>query len=347
MNIAYIVPSLANKGPVIVVRELVKQFVKNGHLCTVFYLDNKIEVEFDCPVQRIHKGFILDFSKYDIVHSHGMRPDKYVFNTRFRNQSNVICLSTIHSYLMLDFKYQYNWIVAFVFGNLWMRRWLSRHDKIICLSKHAKKYYGKWFASNKLIYAYNTRDPDNSKKLGVEELNEILTFKGNKKLIGVNALLSPVKGIDILIKSLPDLPDHKLFIVGNGQSRSKLEKLAYKLGVEQQCYFAGYRKDAFRYLEQYDIYALPSRSEGFPLSLLEAAVYRCPTVCSDIPIVKEAFAENEISFFELSNPHTIVEAILHATNNKEIGERMYEKYLSSYSPSSMYNRYLEIYNGKI
>lgn len=43
---------------------------------------------------------------------------------------------------------------------------------------------------------------------------------------------------------------------------------------------------------------MSSRSEGFPLSLLEAMIYKRNIVCSDIPIFKEILSENEVTFFE-------------------------------------------------
>lgn len=41
---------------------------------------------------------------------------------------------------------------------------------------------------------------------------------------------------------------------------------------------------------------MSSRSEGFPLSLLEAMIYKRNIVCSDIPIFKEILSENEVTF---------------------------------------------------
>jgi glycosyltransferase involved in cell wall biosynthesis len=346
MKIAYIVSALSNKGPVIVVKELVSQFTRNGHHCIVYYFDNKIGVNFDCPVHKIEKGENIDFTLYDVVHSHGLRPDKYIYDKREKDNKKTLFVTTLHNYVLQDLRYQYNWFVSFVFGNLWMY-WLRKHDKIVTLSKHANQYYGDRFPLNKLTYAYNTRKPDTTKKLNAEELKELIDFKGDSILLGVNALLSPRKGIDLLINALVELPEYKLFIVGDGQSRRKLESLAIEKGVADRCYFARYKADAYRYLEHYNIFVLPSRSEGFPLSLLEASVYAIPTVSSDIPIIKEAFTNEEISFFELSNPLTIVNAIKIATTDKELGKKFYNKYFNSYSPKIMYERYFEIYNRKI
>ena len=72
--------------------------------------------------------------------------------------------------------------------------------------------------------------------------------------------------------------------------------LADRLGVRDRVCIAGYKKNAYQYLPYYDIYVMSSRSEGFPLSLLEAMIYKRNIVCSDIPIFKEILSENEVTF---------------------------------------------------
>jgi glycosyltransferase involved in cell wall biosynthesis len=206
------------------------------------------------------------------------------------------------------------------------------------------EYYRRYFSDEKLTYAYNTRNPDVSKTLTQDEIDELMRFKQNDVLIGVNALLTYIKGVDILIKAMPELPGRKLFIAGAGKSQKNLERLAINCGVKDRCFFAGYRKDAYRYLPFYDIFALPSRVEGFPLALLEAAVYKRPCVVSDIHIFKEVLDEKSAAMFPLEQPAKIAEAVRLAEKTPALGENLYRKYKDSFSPEQMYMQYLEIYN---
>ena len=345
MNIAYIVPSLANKGPVIVVRELVEQMVRHGHSCEVFFFDDLTELEFPVPVHRLSPGQRIDFTAFDIVHSHGMRPDKYVALHR-EYGGKVRYVSTVHNYVLEYFRYQYNWVVAQTFGRMWMRT-LQKVDIVVALSRHARAYYLKWFPAEKVTYAYNTRVPDRSLSLSTEAVREIETFRGDATLIGVNALLTRRKGVDMLIRALAYLPEYKLFVAGDGKERPRLERQARRLGVADRCLFAGYRQNAYLYLPLYDIYALPSRSEGFPLSLLEAAVYGKPCVVSDLPIVTECFNADEAAIFRLGDPSTIVQAIREAAADSALGRNLRLKYEEAYSPEKMYERYVRIYYGEI
>ena len=70
----------------------------------------------------------------------------------------------------------------------------------------------------------------------------ILDFKGNDCLIGVNALLTFRKGVDIVIRALPALPGYKLFIVGDGKEKGHLEKIAEDVKCKRPRLFAGYVK---------------------------------------------------------------------------------------------------------
>lgn len=61
MKLAYIVPSLAQRGPVLVVFHLVQEMLAHGHECTVYYFDNIIELKFPCKTERIFFLSLLIF----------------------------------------------------------------------------------------------------------------------------------------------------------------------------------------------------------------------------------------------------------------------------------------------
>lgn len=346
MKIGFILPSLANKGPILVVKELVGQLKRHDHFCHVFYFTDIVEVEMDCPVQKIKFTESIEFQSFDIIHTHGLRPDAYVFFHRPYRDITTQFISTVHNYVIADFNFQYNRFIAYTCGNIWMAL-LCRHTKIVTLSKDAMEYYTKWFPKKKLSYAYNTRSLDVGNTLSDQERAEILLFKEKDFLIGANTLLTHRKGIDLLIKVLPRLPQYKLCVVGDGKIKEELIALAKKYQVWDRCLFAGYKKNASQYLPYYDIYAMPSRSEGFPLALLEAMIYRKAVVCSDISVFREILTPREVVFFKLNDDDSLVSAINSAINDKELGERLWGRYQESYAPEKMYERYLAIYNGEV
>lgn len=341
MNIAYIVPKLANKGPINVVLELVNQMLKHGHQCKVFFFDYGNEVQFPCPTQRISFWSAIDFNKFDIIHTHGLRPDSYIFIHKPLH-CTAKTISTLHNYIIEDFSYQYNKFIAYTIGNLWMYL-LNRHDKIVVLTKNALKYYTHWFKPQKLAYVYNTRNISTSQTISEHEKEEILKFKGNSTLIGVNAALTPRKGIDQIIQALPFLTDYKLMIIGNGKSIESLKQQCINNSISNRVFFTGYKKDAYRFLPYYDIYALPSRSEGFVLTLIEAAIFKKNVVCSNIPAFTEVVTDSEVSFFKLENIPSLIKAIQRAKEKKFLGENLYKKYIQTFSPEIFYKSYYQIY----
>ena len=79
MNIAVILPSLKNKAPILVAKDIADQLIKNGCKVDVYYLENIVELEFNCPIKKIGLFEEFDYHKYDVIHTHMLRPDFYVW----------------------------------------------------------------------------------------------------------------------------------------------------------------------------------------------------------------------------------------------------------------------------
>ena len=338
---AFIVPKLVNQGPVLVVRDLVAGLKKRDVECKVYYFDEGNEVVMDCETCRIEREECFDFDAYDVVHSHCYRPDLYMAKHR-SSIHKCKCVTTLHNYMQDDLRVRYNRWISMVFSRVWLRA-LRKQDLIVTLSKHAVGYYSRWFPEAQLAYVYNAKSVDREKDLNDEERERLLRFKGKNRLIGVNALLTARKGVDQLIKALPDLPGYVLAVVGDGKERKNLERLTERCGVGERCLFVGYQKDAFRYLPYYDVYAMVSRSEGFPLSLIEAAAYGVPTVCSRIPILEETFREDEVSFFTLEDIDSLRKAILRLSSSEGYGANFKRAYDERYTLDRMVDGYLALY----
>ena len=93
-----------------------------------------------------------------------------------------------------------------------------------------------------------------------------------------------------------------------------------------------------------DLFVVPSRSEGFSLVLQEVARQKKPVVCSDIPIFRELFAQNEVPFFTLEDIDGLVNVIKEAADQqKSYEKKVFDKFLSSYTSVHMAKNYLDIY----
>lgn len=349
MRIAYLTNHIGQTGVNQVIRDLVHVMTANGHECRVFFLKKTEQpVSFDCEVMQLEG--VNDLDGYDVIHAHGIWPELYVLRHychRWKNGEGkrTKLITTLHCYCFQDFFDLYGKLKGFILGILYLITKLP-FDKVVCLSQNMMNYYCGYISQRKLTYAYNTRIIDEPiSKLTVEEQYEIEHFKENGKLIGMSCVLLYRKGIDVMLKAMTLLPEgYRLFIAGDGKERKTFEQMARELGISERVLFAGMKKDAYRYLPYYDIYALPSRSEGFPISLLEAAACGCKVVASRLPAVEECFTDEEIAKFDMPDEKALADAILRAEANAEFGGNLKKAFEEKYSSEVFYRKYLEIYS---
>ena len=95
------------------------------------------------------------------------------------------------------------------------------------------------------------------------------------------ARLHENKALDILIRTLPDLPGVYAWLAGEGPDRAKLEKLAHELGVAERVKFLGWRTDRAALLRAADVCVFASRIEPFGTVFAQAWAEKTPVIVSD------------------------------------------------------------------
>ena len=133
--------------------------------------------------------------------------------------------------------------------------------------------------------------PDNTEK-----------YTRDKTVLAVGRL-HEVKRFDLLVRMFAGLhgqfPDWRLRIVGEGEDRGKLEALIRELHAEDYVNLTG-RKDAVGVEEEMlraSIFAMTSRSEGFPFVLLEAESCGLPLIAFDVRVGPGFVVENGVNGF--------------------------------------------------
>lgn len=118
--------------------------------------------------------------------------------------------------------------------------------------------------------------------------------------IGTVARLIPEKGIADLLRAAAllrkILPQAKFIVVGDGPMRARLEQYSAALGLEPYVQFLGYRSDVPILMASWDLFVLPSLSEGLSLSVLEAMAAGLPLVVSDLPSMREVVIQGKSGF---------------------------------------------------
>jgi glycosyltransferase involved in cell wall biosynthesis len=92
---------------------------------------------------------------------------------------------------------------------------------------------------------------------------------------------------------MPTVPDLHVLLVGSGPEEENLKRLAAQLGIVSQCHFQPAEKNVAHWLSQIDIFVLPSSTEAFSNSLMEAMVSECAVVASNVGGTPELITDGE------------------------------------------------------
>ena len=111
----------------------------------------------------------------------------------------------------------------------------------------------------------------------------------NTKLtLGVVSRLERIKGMDLVVPAFAEVlkayPATQLLVVGDGSLRASMEQQAVELGCADHIRWVGRQpqEELPQWYSQMDIVLMPSRSEGFGLTAIEAMAHGCVMVASDV-----------------------------------------------------------------
>ena len=182
-----------------------------------------------------------------------------------------------------------------------------------------------------------------------------------KKIICVARLVPPKKGQDILIRAfakvINELPNTSCLIVGNPPDSHReyidqLQDLRDKLNLTNKVFFLGNRDDVPSLLKECDLFVLPSRYEGFGISLVEAMMSKLPVIASNVDGPKEILQNGIFGrLFAPGNSEELARLIVSSlkNDNSDMIERAYNYAISTYSIEIMVdklmNMYAQIING--
>lgn len=109
--------------------------------------------------------------------------------------------------------------------------------------------------------------------------------------LGTLARLDRVKGLDVLLEAVADLPEVTLTVAGEGPERRALVEQARRLALGDRFRLLPWSDDARAVFDDLDVFVLPSRAEGFPLSIAEAMLAGRPVVATRVGSVAEAVVD--------------------------------------------------------
>lgn len=227
-------------------------------------------------------------------------------------------------------------------------RWMYRqYDAIVCISGQAEANLrsslgrGNWpirtIYNGIKVERYASAKPD----------VRLVAEKGCRKAVAMVAAFRYQKDQDTLVRAMRLLPADKyeLWLVGDGERRGDVEKLAHEEGVDARVKFLGIRTDVPEVLKAADVVVLSSHFEGLPLSGIEGMASGRPFVASDVDGLHEIVAGSGVLF-----PHGDAKALAgdierlceNAAESEAVAQRCQAK-AREFDISVMAQKYDEVY----
>ena len=155
--------------------------------------------------------------------------------------------------------------------------------------------------------------------------------------IGIIGRLVPVKNHSLFLKAFKYVLDNtsvkvKAFIIGDGESRNDIERLASELGINYTQHkdgshlspliFTSWRTDIDTICAGLDIIALTSLNEGTPVSLIEAQAAGKPIASTRVGGIADVVLENQTALLsDITDEKTFCNNLLQLVNDEALRQK--------------------------
>jgi UDP-glucose:(heptosyl)LPS alpha-1,3-glucosyltransferase len=187
--------------------------------------------------------------------------------------------------------------------------------------------------------------PDAEKKAALRERYGIHATEMVLVLVGN---LFQAKGLDCILEAMGSLKGVKLFIIREDVHLPSYRKLVQESGLGNRVIFTGKVIAGIEdYYTAFDIFLLPSESEGFPLPVLEAAASGLPLLTTRVGGLSEFLEDGNNGYFIHRDPEDIARLVRQLVNvpllKKSMGIAARKK-AEEYSWDKVVQRTLEVYH---
>lgn len=247
-------------------------------------------------------------------------------------------IGTPYSFISNNKNLQFGLIARFIERNFY-----EKIEKIVFETEENKQ---KAFEVSKLKF---------SNSIVINTGIEVPTLKNKKKSTDtINIFyigrIVKIKALDKLILSLTHLEDKvknkiHIDIIGEGELLESLMKLTNEKQLDQYISLHGFVNNKYTFIEQSDIFILPSETEGLSISLLEAMSYGKACIVNDFGV---PFSDEEVFVMQDNKPQTIANAITYFVNNNlmihSYGDNAKLRIENDFSVAAFSGKYLQVYN---
>ncbi len=289
----------------------------------------------------------------DIIHSHGYKSN-ILFGFMPRAIRGIPVIATLHG-----------WTTTEGLSRMRLYEWLDAVslrfvDAVVLVHQDMLRKKRKGILKRIKLHVVNNGIPVDELPLLAGETNNldkaIIEFCKGGYTIGSIGRISTEKGYRNLIQALgrlsKEVKDARVLIIGEGPERKALENMAKELGLFERVMMPGYRNDARDYLPYFNVFVLPSLTEGLPITILEAMNVGIPIVSTRVGGVPDVLDYGKGGLLvDRSNAEEIAKGILKLHREPELGRSLGEwaqaEVRKRYLSEQMVARYNEIYKAVV
>lgn len=250
--------------------------------------------------RRLVRGLLKEI-RPDVVHTHDYRPD--VLDAPLARRLGIPTVTTLHGSSLLG-------------GRTALHEWLqlqvlSRFQGVVAVSQQIVNDLKQTRVAPERVHYIPNGWVAPAGQLTREEARRELGEGQTGAIVGWVARLIRVKACDIFIRAFAacrGLPVRAV-IVGEGPERAGLEALTAELGLGDQVRFFGAHPQASRLFRAFDAFVLSSRSEGTPITLLEAMSAEVPVVATAVGGIPDVLTGREALLVPPEDPPALGAAI--------------------------------------
>ncbi len=246
-------------------------------------------------------NFFKEHNDYDVIHMHSSSKN-YMVLKKAKKYGIPVRIAHSHN---IDFQTK-NPIKKFL-GNIF-KSFLKKYatDYFAC-----SKIAGEWLFGEKIVNSekfyviHNAIDYDKF-KFNEEKRNKIrkeLDVKDDELVIGHVGRFTNQKNHDFLIDIFYEMykinQNIRLLLIGKGENEELIKIKVKKLNLENLVMFLGFKKDVYNYYQAMDVFLLPSKYEGLPVTLVEAQANGLPIFTSKKVVSDEVKLCDNLYFIEL------------------------------------------------
>ena len=278
----------------------------------------------------------------DVVHSHGYRPDVVagVLSRRLRAP----LVSTVHGFTGGGAKNRfYEWLQCLA---------LRRFEAVAAVSGPLRReLLDRGLEAARVHLVRNAWSADRD-LLSSRDARSELGLPADAFVVGWVGRLSPEKGPDVFLDALAELgssdADLVASVVGDGALLDSLRTTARRSARSGSVHFHGRVPGAAAVYRAFDVFVLSSRSEGTPVSLLEAMAAEVPVVATRVGGVPDVVRhEREALLVAPEDPSALAAAIERLREDRELGRalarRARGRLEAGFSEESWIDRYEALY----